>query len=323
MGAQWIHGQENNLIYKIAESKRLINAEAFNYMDAVKQMANISKEEREALVKFFDFLDDKVNNISENFNSGKISLAKYLDDQFHSYIINYDPSCLDLHTKSFEWYCKFLLELNGCHSLLHLSLKLLHNYKECEGDSHVELKNGYSSVLDIFQSFISPDWILINKCVVNIDWSDFKGSGKKYEQSEGGSAKNYKSIKILCGDGSMFLADHVVITIPLGCLKKDHPTLFSPSLCVSKSRAIQAIGFGTVNKIYLQFEEPFWEEPSTFLVFSHHLNNDILLKQDSSQCQVRYQCHNPIKKAGISIMFKKKLDFKYINSMHLTDLYSN
>lgn len=289
-------------------------------MDAVKHMANVFKEERKALVKLFNFLDDKMNSISESLNSN-ISLSKYLDDQFHSYIINYDSSCLDSLTKGYEWYCKFLLEINGCHSLSHVSLKLLNNYKECEGDPHVELKNGYSSLINIFLSLISPDRILKNKCVVKIDWSDFKENEKEVEKSECGSAKNYKSIKILCGDGDIFLADHVVITIPLGFLKKHNQTLFIPSLCISKLRAIQDIGFGTVNKIYLQFEEAFWKEPDVFLVFSHHLSsvpgsslrdksrivadspfcsetliqpthhfsNEMLLKEAFSQCKVRYQ----------------------------------
>ncbi|KAG8198798.1 hypothetical protein JTE90_007102 [Oedothorax gibbosus] len=279
LGAQWIHGQEKNSIYHIAKSKDLVNTDAFNCMDAVKGMSNLCKEERDTLKQLFSFLEDKLDNFSDTPCSS-ISISKYLDDQVNYFKSTFDQLSPDIITKGHKWFCKFMYELNGCNDLSTLSLKLLSNYEECGGDPHVELKNGYSSVLDIFLSLIPDEWILKNTHVTKIDWSDFNQSVGECETS---SAKNYKSIKIYCDNGNTYLADHTVITLPLGFLKKHSQVLFNPSLSDSKSKAIQCIGFGTVNKIFLQFNKPFWKEPNMFLVFENHLNTNI--KGDSIQSE--------------------------------------
>ena len=49
------------------------------------------------------------------------------------------------------------------------------------------------------------------------------------------------------------------MTFSLGVLKALHTSLFSPSLPSSKLAAINGLGFGTVDKIFLEFEPVFWE----------------------------------------------------------------
>lgn len=44
-----------------------------------------------------------------------------------------------------------------------------------------------------------------------------------------------------------------------GFLKGHLDTFFEPPLPPEKAEAIRKIGFGTNNKIFLEFEEPFWE----------------------------------------------------------------
>ena len=41
-------------------------------------------------------------------------------------------------------------------------------------------------------------------------------------------------------------------------LKKNHKTLFTPVLPSWKVRAIEKMGFGNLEKIFLEFEKPFW-----------------------------------------------------------------
>ena len=68
---------------------------------------------------------------------------------------------------------------------------------------------------------------------------------------------NWESEKILvkCHDESEYLADHVITTIPLGVLKKHHQLLFTPLLPISKIKSIESIGFGTLGKVFLEFDE--------------------------------------------------------------------
>lgn len=63
---------------------------------------------------------------------------------------------------------------------------------------------------------------------------------------------------VSCADGSSYSADHVIFTASLGVLKDRHRTLFTPNLPADKIKAIDNIGFGTLGKFFLEFEEPFW-----------------------------------------------------------------
>jgi len=54
-----------------------------------------------------------------------------------------------------------------------------------------------------------------------------------------------------------FLADHVVVTLPLGVLQADS-VRFVPELPRNKRQAIARLGMGVLNKCYLRFPEVFW-----------------------------------------------------------------
>lgn len=64
--------------------------------------------------------------------------------------------------------------------------------------------------------------------------------------------------KVTCGDGEVFEADRIVLTVPLGVLK-DCSINFDPKLPDWKRGPIQRLGFGTLNKVVLLYEKPFWD----------------------------------------------------------------
>ncbi|XP_067092840.1 peroxisomal N(1)-acetyl-spermine/spermidine oxidase isoform X1 [Osmerus mordax] len=66
-------------------------------------------------------------------------------------------------------------------------------------------------------------------------------------------------VVVECQDGERIPADHVIITVPLGYLKKHHATLLSPPLPLHKQHSVQRLGFGTNNKIFVEFESPWWD----------------------------------------------------------------
>ncbi len=65
-------------------------------------------------------------------------------------------------------------------------------------------------------------------------------------------------ILIACSDGSTYEADHVICSVSLGVLKERHRTIFNPPLPQSKIDTIEGMGFGTVGKVILEFDQPFW-----------------------------------------------------------------
>ncbi|XP_029157488.1 spermine oxidase-like [Nylanderia fulva] len=63
---------------------------------------------------------------------------------------------------------------------------------------------------------------------------------------------------VKCRDGEEFPADYVIVTVSLGVLKHQHAKMFLPGLPAEKVEAINKLGYGHVNKIFLEYARPFW-----------------------------------------------------------------
>ncbi len=74
------------------------------------------------------------------------------------------------------------------------------------------------------------------------------------------------------------VCDNVVCTMSLGYLKENLGRLIEPSYLVSQERltAVSRVGYGTVNKIFLEYERPFWSENLEGM-------HNIWLKEDESE----------------------------------------
>lgn len=83
--------------------------------------------------------------------------------------------------------------------------------------------------------------IFLNKEVCNFEWS---------------SPINHIVVK--CADGSSYDCEHVICTTSLGVLKENYETMFTPQLPALKVNAIKGLSIGVVDKIYLEFAQPFW-----------------------------------------------------------------
>jgi spermine oxidase len=85
--------------------------------------------------------------------------------------------------------------------------------------------------------------IRFNKEVINIQWNPKWTIGQ---------------VILTCSDGQKYFADSVIFTGSLGVLKARHTSLFSPGLPDNFVTAIKNMGMGTIGKIFLEFDEPFW-----------------------------------------------------------------
>jgi hypothetical protein len=61
-------------------------------------------------------------------------------------------------------------------------------------------------------------------------------------------------------DAGVFAADAVLVTVPLGVLKRPGALRFDPPLPPRKQAAIDRLGFGCLNKVSLLFPHCFWGE---------------------------------------------------------------
>jgi monoamine oxidase len=73
------------------------------------------------------------------------------------------------------------------------------------------------------------------------------------------------SVALATADAALGRFDAVVITVPLGVLKAGR-IAFAPALPDEKQTAINRLGFGLLDKLYLQFEDVFWESDATWIL---------------------------------------------------------
>jgi monoamine oxidase len=74
-----------------------------------------------------------------------------------------------------------------------------------------------------------------------------------------------KGVKIGSEENELLAFDAVIVTVPLGVLKQNIIS-FEPALPQEKQNAISRMGMGTLDKLYLKFEEPFWDKDATIIL---------------------------------------------------------
>ncbi|KAF3794878.1 putative polyamine oxidase 5 [Nymphaea thermarum] len=124
---------------------------------------------------------------------------------------------------------------------------------ECEyrefPDEEITIAKGYSTVVHSLASILPSGCIQLGRKVDKVVWTK--------DPTELAKDSHYP-VSVWCSDGSVIFADHVIVTVSLGVLKAETVTnsagMFSPPLPLFKKEAISKLGFGVVNKLFLQLE---------------------------------------------------------------------
>ncbi|XP_044464486.1 probable polyamine oxidase 5 [Mangifera indica] len=119
-------------------------------------------------------------------------------------------------------------------------------------DEEITIAKGYMSIIRHLASVLPPGLIHLGRKVSTIEWQP---EGYKSRQMENGYT--LRPVKLHFSDGSTMLADHVIVTVSLGVLKagirQDSSMFkFNPPLPSFKTEAISRLGYGVVNKLFLQ-----------------------------------------------------------------------
>lgn len=143
-----------------------------------------------------------------------------------------------------------------------------------EGD-HVLLDQGYSSVVDHLSSVLKMQGSKF-RCLLDFPVGKLEYARKTTTQTYTGPSRRQQVVDlsdtccVTSMDGDLSIkCDLVVCAVPLGVLKEaatgsatgeysGQLLEFCPKLPFSKCDAIQSVGFGLLDKVYLQFSTAFW-----------------------------------------------------------------
>eukprot|EP00566_Odontella_aurita_P003658 CAMPEP_0113534128 /NCGR_PEP_ID=MMETSP0015_2-20120614/4991_1 /TAXON_ID=2838 /ORGANISM="Odontella" /LENGTH=1331 /DNA_ID=CAMNT_0000433263 /DNA_START=92 /DNA_END=4088 /DNA_ORIENTATION=- /assembly_acc=CAM_ASM_000160 len=180
-----------------------------------------------------------------------------------------------------NWYAKNTEYALGS-NLRDLSMKYwdIDERHAFDGD-HVLLKTGYSAVADYMlkrcNEYGKRFRLVTSSPVDKIEYARNTTSHPypKSSTMEKAAVNLSDTCRITTRDNSPYNFDFVVCALPLGVLKHSisvkkeatPPTkavTFDPPLPVSKRDAIEHVGFGLLNKVYLQFPTAFWRGQGSF-----------------------------------------------------------
>ncbi|XP_017325295.1 spermine oxidase [Ictalurus punctatus] len=260
LGANWIHGQDGNPLYQLAKEQDLlvegiaankmmcephsVSPRDYFFMEGGKQLSTNTVDQ---VCLLFNKLTSKAFESDLEEEHRALSLGDYLDASFAE-----SPLATSKYgSKIFEWCKRIECTDEAASSLYEVSASQIGYYIALEGSFFNSLgPGGYQAILDILLKALPSGTILSNTAVKSIQWD-----------SQGNKAKEEKHpVRVICENDQIIQADHVIVTVSLGVLKQQARTMFEPDLPKSKLDAIERLGFGTVDKIFLCFSERFWPE---------------------------------------------------------------
>lgn len=133
---------------------------------------------------------------------------------------------------------------------------ILHGTFENVAGEDVLMPAGMSAFVDQFFVRLPKNCCFFDTTVTDIFWS---WDADAQDDAQSSSKLHDYPIKIITDAGLEWRAKHVITTLPLGVLKRSHDKIFHPPLPPLKVQAIESLGFGKVEKVFLEFEKPFWE----------------------------------------------------------------
>lgn len=152
-----------------------------------------------------------------------------------------------------------------------VSLSAFGEWTEIPGAHHI-IPGGFARVAELLAAGFPPHVIRLGKPVRCVHWDlQARASappGPEIEPRQGAPEEGAPwPVAVECEDGELIPADHVIVTVSLGVLQRQHDSLFRPGLPADKAAAIARLGFGATDKIFLEFAEPFWGPECNSLQF--------------------------------------------------------
>ncbi|XP_069023587.1 spermine oxidase [Embiotoca jacksoni] len=306
LGATWIHGANGNPVYHLAEDNGLLEhttdgersvgrISLYTKNGVAHYQTNVGKRIPKDLVEEFSDLYNEVYELTQEFfQNGKPvcaesqnSVGVFTRDVVRKRIM-LDPddseSTKKLKLSMLQQYLKVESCESSSPSMDEVSLSEFGEWTEIPG-AHYVIPEGFMKIVELLARDIPSHTVCLSKPVRCIHWNysaqhqeviakrnDTNRDNNHNENNHG--CQPHKNPLILghpicveCEDEEWITADHVIVTTSLGVLKQNHEAMFSPSLPEDKVLAIEKLGISTTDKIFLEFEEPFWSPECNSIQF--------------------------------------------------------
>uniref|UniRef100_UPI00398EA597 peroxisomal N(1)-acetyl-spermine/spermidine oxidase n=1 Tax=Pristiophorus japonicus TaxID=55135 RepID=UPI00398EA597 len=268
IGAQWIHGpSKQNAVFQLASQHGLLDEKAISEENQAVQIAGlppgvstyytssgkrIGPEITDPMEELYSTLCLKSREFFESKAEPVRSLGEFLKLEIARCAEEWKDDTEARNLKLALLNVEFKMEccISGTDSLDLIALQPFGEYVMLPGIDCV-FPGGFKSLIDTMMKSLPKDIVSYNKPVKCIHWNGSFTAPDALERSY--------PVLVECENGETIPADHVIVTVPLGFLKEHYKTFIHPPLPSSKVNSIQKMGFGTNNKIFLEFEEPFWE----------------------------------------------------------------
>ncbi|XP_072592393.1 spermine oxidase isoform X1 [Vulpes vulpes] len=254
---------------------------------------------KDVVEEFSDLYNEVYNLTQEFFRHGKPvnaesqnSVGVFTREEVRNRIRD-DPEdpeatkCLKL--AMIQQYLKVESCESSSHSMDEVSLSAFGEWTEIPGAHHI-IPSGFMRVVELLAEGIPTHVIQLGKPVRCVHWDQASArprgpeieprgegdhnldagegdQGGEEPQGDGRDEDKQWPVLVECEDCEVIPADHVIVTVSLGVLKRQYTSFFRPGLPAEKVAAIHRLGIGTTDKIFLEFEEPFWGPECNSLQF--------------------------------------------------------
>ncbi|RZC39351.1 spermine oxidase, partial [Asbolus verrucosus] len=253
-GAEYCDGEEGNVVYEMVKDLDLLE---HSHPRTTKLYYSNGSRFNQALEEDLAEIILNYDSVIQEGDITGISLGEAFMNQYKKKIINKytnDKEKLKIATEGVRLAENFILNQKGAISWYKPSARK--HYEACKGDPAMSWKKrGFRIVFDILskkypdssKQLPIDDKIILNKKISTIHWND---------------AAN--EVTARASDNTAYTANHIIFTPSLGVLKEEQDTLFKPPLPESKKKAIEAIGFGGVMKVFIHFPKKWWKDDDIF-----------------------------------------------------------
>jgi len=239
LGASWIHGTRNNPITELA--KRYRAAHVATSYDSAKLHIAASLKAAGVTNTEADSMEALVNRALKLAAQSNTDLS--LQQAVNQELANKRMSAHSMAQLNF--YLNGTYEQEYAGEADELSAWTMEDNETFKGED-VLFPKGYNQISDGLAHGLD---IRTNEIVERIDYT------------------NAQQVKITTARNT-FTGTHVIVTLPLGVLKKN-VVQFTPALPSDKRQAIAQLGMGLLNKHFLRFNKVFWDKSFDWHAYLH------------------------------------------------------